>query len=821
MKKDIFIIMVFCALGFPRSMVEYFISGGLGAYEKEEVVGWLVWDRGFEPNLGQVVDFEGKGVEDVLLRARDNGFWIFVTNKGMSYVLYDSSAYARIDLELVGACIDKANVVYEDEVAGYTNYYLPCCPDGILGVKAYRTVRIRGVYPGVDWVFRYVGGRLHYEFELSAGADVGRIKMRVRYADLEVEDGKRLIFSTPLGRLVDGEVVGFSGGDGVLVSYEVEDGLIGFDVEGWSRRERLIIDPPLARLWATYYGGNNWESANSIATDSAGNIFVVGQTRSANFPTQNPGGGAYYQGTMAGSSSAFILKFNKFGVRQWATYYGGSNWDAGLSVTTDNSGNVFVTGYASSADFPTYNPGGGAYYQGTNQGWDDAFILKFSNSGVRMWATYYGGGQTDDAYAITTDNSDNIFVVGYTGSSANFPLYDPGGGAYYQSTFGGGTYDAFILKFSNSGVRQWATFYGGNGYDYIEFNSVAADRWNNIFITGRTTSTNLPLYDPGGGAYYQGTFAGQYDAFIFKFTNSGVRQWATYYGGNGSDYGYGVTTDSSGNILVSGTTYSTNFPVYDPGGSVYYQGTNAGSSDAFILKFDRSCARQWATYYGGSSGEYGYAITTDRFNNIFVAGWTYSANFPVYDHGGGAFYQGTKGYGCDGFILGFSASCKRGWATFYGADSTEQFNAIATDDSGNIFIPGITNSLSFPCYNPGGGAYYQGTIAGSYDAVILKFETCNGDMGIDEKNSGELTPQVWTLFFKNNLHLKFNREIRGIVEVKLFNAFGEAVYKKRLAVSGRDLMIGGERIKNLGSGVYFLSGIVDDKSIVNIKLIKL
>ncbi|MFN0276008.1 MAG: SBBP repeat-containing protein, partial [Chitinophagales bacterium] len=735
------------------------------------VNSWLNQNTGFEKNFGQVSDFEGKPVREVLFRANLGDYSVFITEQGVSYVMYQRSheldrsmqelerlpfepdrqpekalpanlQYARIDLLLKNSVIQDAHIEYEEPLPGYTNYYLSSCPDGALFVKTYNKIRINEVYPGINWVWKFDGGQLHHEFEIEPGADLSNIKMEVKWADCELtENGKKIIFSTPLGKIADGAILAYENTANkkpVYVSYKKENNLIVYDVKNYSGQKPLIIDPPLSLTWATYYRGVDNDNGKSITTDASGNVFVTGRTYSENFPTKDPEGGTYFQGTHGGvdgywkNNDVFILKFNNAGVRLWATYYGGEDGDFGNSIITDFSGNVFITGDTYSEDFPIFDPGGEAYFKGaygTGDWNSDVFILKFNNAGVRLWATYYGGEDGDYGSSMITDVSGNVFVTGRT-DSENFSTYDPGGGAYFQGTHGGiGEYldsHVFILKFNNAGVRLWATYYGGNETDYG--NSITTDSWGNVFVSGTTYSENFSTYDAGDGAYLQETHGGGlHDAFILKFNNAGVRQWATYYGGNGGDYGNSITTDVSGNVFLAGVTYSENFPTYDPDGEAYFQDTvGAGYSDrdAYILKFNNEGVQLWATYYGGSEDDYGYSITTDSWGNVFLTGYTYSYDFPNYDPGGGAYFQGTHaGWGhLDVIVLKFNNAGERLWATYYGGSVHDYGNCITADVSGNVFVTGTTDSEDIPIENPGEETYFQSSGWGlDSEVFILKF----------------------------------------------------------------------------------------------------
>ena len=387
----------------------------------------------------------------------------------------------------------------------------------------------------------------------------------------------------------------------------------------------LKFDSNGVRQWATLYGGISAEFSNGIAVDKIGNLYMTGSTSSRDFPLENPGGGAYYDGIFNDGTNIatddFILKFNSSGARTWATFFGGSNSEGndhwGQRITVDINGNLYISGITSSSDFPLEDPEGGAYFQ-TYRGGNapsnevgDAFIAKFDPSNNLVWSTYYGGYEgAEGGNAITTDIFGNIFVTGWT-TSSDFPIFSQGG-AYSQSFGGENIHDIFILKFNKFGNPLWSTFFGGKEYDFGS--AIAIDKSENLYVTGWTNSINFPVSNPGGGAYFQPK-GGDFDAFILKFDSSGSLKWSTYYGGQGSDRGSSLITDNSGNLFVVGDQFSDDFPLY---GCAYNTNVNKGF---FVLEFDTSGIFKWSIIYvEGWVGGWGTGITTDNLGYIYNRG---------------------------------------------------------------------------------------------------------------------------------------------------------------------------------------------------------
>jgi hypothetical protein len=386
--------------------------------------------------------------------------------------------------------------------------------------------------------------------------------------------------------------------------------------------------------------------------------------------------------------------------RQWSTYFGGSDLDAGFNVATDAAGNVYMTGQTSSlTGIATPGSHQSVYGGGAN----DAYLAKFGPSGNLIWATYYGGTDSDYGYAIKVDASGNIYLVGYT-SSTN-AIVTPG---TYQTIFNGTT-EAFLVKFNSSGTRLWGTYYGGPLFELAS--GVATDAAGNVYMAGYTQSTS-GIASAGG---FQTTSGGLTDAFLAKFNANGNILWSTFYGGAGDDYANDVATDNLGNVVMCGSANS-NSGIASAGG---FQNTlNAGSQDAFVVKFDANGNRLWGTYYGGVQLEQGTGIAVSG-STIYLAGETASTT----NIASGGFQNSFGGFR-DAFLVKFDGAGNRIWATYYGGSNVEEGEDVGTDQYGNVFLAGDT-------YSPNNGDTiatpngFQTSLTGSENHFLAAF-TPNG-----------------------------------------------------------------------------------------------
>lgn len=356
-------------------------------------------------------------------------------------------------------------------------------------------------------------------------------------------------------------------------------------------------------LWATYYGGNNFDEAAAVATDPDGNVFIAGSTGS----TSGIATVGAWQTVPGSLNDAFLAKFDGSGAIKWATYFGGNNFDNVYGLATDASANVIIDGYTTS---DTGIATAGAY-QDTFGGYSDGYIAKFDSAGNLSWATYFGTSNNDETDGIYVSPAGIIYVSGSTGSTSG--IATPGA----WQTSSGGNFDAVLAKFDSSGALEWSTYYGSTDNDYN--GTVSADASEHIYLTGHTESSS----GMATAGAWQTALAGGTDAFLARFDSSGALLWSTYYGGPDDDEAY-ITTDPQGNSYLSGYTKSTSGIATTGAFQPVFGG---GTEDMFLAQFDTSGILQWASYYGGSDDDASFfSPSADAFGNVYLNGETSSTS---------------------------------------------------------------------------------------------------------------------------------------------------------------------------------------------------
>jgi hypothetical protein len=283
--------------------------------------------------------------------------------------------------------------------------------------------------------------------------------------------------------------------------------------------------------WCTYFGGNNGETARGVVTSNAGDVYICGFTDSS---TGIATSGAF-RGTLGGGTDGFMAKFSTAGALQWATYIGGTADDFMRAITYDLTNNMLVVvGQTKSAGQATTGT-----HQTSHAGAGDAYIGAFTTSGAQLWSSYFGGTGEEIATAVHMQADGSILIGGTTGSSAGIAS----SGAH-QTTYGGNI-DGFMAKFTNSGSRSWSTYYGGTAADAIK--GVKFDYQGNAIGIGESAST-FGIATP---LAHQMTIGGSSDAFVVQLDPVGARLWATYYGGVSTEIGCGVAIDTTNNIYLA------------------------------------------------------------------------------------------------------------------------------------------------------------------------------------------------------------------------------------------------------------------------------
>lgn len=458
-------------------------------------------------------------------------------------------------------------------------------------------------------------------------------------------------------------------------------------------------------LWSARVASTGSDVIYAIATDSNGNVYVTGQSGANTVLTAYSSDGKAFGTTITSSATdVFIVKYNSSGVVQWITKISsiGSD-DIGYSLATDSSGNLYVGGQMGNSG-SAYNWDGSQFSTAIgNSGGPDAFLVKYNTNGVVQWVTRIAsihGSTPDTVRGIVTDVSNNVYVTGrYGGSGAtDGTVYNSDGNPYATLTNSGGG-DTFIVKYNTNGVAQLAWKPLSTASGDISY-AISLDSSGNILVCGGTgNDTTATIYNADGSTFGTMSISG-FDAFLLKYNSNGVVQWNTKIASANSDGAYSVSTDSSGNIYVSGVFGPNNAIFYNANSSSFATAmTSLGNPGAFLAKYNANGIAQWTSKLVSTGYQYGWSVTTDSTDNIYMVGEygiypITDATLRAFGSDGQAFSKSLSNTGSsDAYVVKYNSSGIIQWIAKAGGSGTDIASAIAVNKtSGNLYVAGQFSS---------------------------------------------------------------------------------------------------------------------------------
>jgi hypothetical protein len=421
-----------------------------------------------------------------------------------------------------------------------------------------------------------------------------------------------------------------------------------------------------------------------------------------------------YDRTFNGVSDVFVMKMSASGSIIWSTVVGGPNNELGIALRVDTQGNVYVGGAAESG-FPTTT---GAFQRTHAGGGRDAIIFKLSPDGASLlWSTYFGSSDAIDGLRdIAIDSAGNVAIAtGFEGGTWPSAIASK----FVNSPAGAKDAVAALIKSDGTQVL-WSRYVGGSGDDSYA-GTVQFDSSGNVYLLTFTVSSNI-LTTTGA---YDRTYNGGEDAYLIKLSSNGQSViFATFLGGSQDEAPskHQMALDGQGNIVIVGTTRSADFPTTPGAYQPVFGGSNSGiwerDGDIFISKISANGAQLLAsTFLGGSWGETVETVVVGSTGDIFLSGGTKSSGFPVTANA----YQKTLRGWEDGVFVRFSGDLSTLIYSTYmggsaGSNISDSFRAVGLDAAGNVYLAGDSGSADWPTLNP-----VQASFGGGRDVVAVRF----------------------------------------------------------------------------------------------------
>ena len=555
----------------------------------------------------------------------------------------------------------------------------------ISGIASYNTLDYGEISEGLNLNINIRGNNIEKVITIQPYANPALLQFQLKgvediyeneKGELQLEIKNNTIsFTKPVAwQIINGEKVEID------VKYNIKTGFVyGFSLGKYDNRYNLYIDPLLS---ASFIGGSQFDVVSKVVAGQNNLVYVGGMTGSPDFSVTND----VYDNTFNGDYDIFIAAFNSnLSGLEICTFIGGSAIDELTDMKLDTGGDIYFTGRTESKDYPYTTNAFDTIFNGAMTLADGDMIISCLSGKLDelKYSTFVGGDMDDAAIAFDFDDSGNLIVTGISESGILSV-----GPQFYTGT------KEFVFFKINSNLS-----------DILASNSVQTDSITvpfdlvtegsqSVFIAGTTNDSSFPVTT---GAYSE-VLTGETDIFIIKLSNDlSTMEASTFLGGKKNEAPGSIILDGLGNVYLSGQTSSPSFPVTSGAYDIIFSAMdNIIDEDAFLCIMDNELDELNAsTFLGGSNIDVAGELILDTDNNVYLSGFTYSEDFPVFCNSFDDTYNGEA----DCFLVKFSPKLEKLIkSTYYGGENNDFCYSIDSDALGNIYTAGFTGSADFPVY---------------------------------------------------------------------------------------------------------------------------
>jgi len=641
--------------------------------------------EGLVANAGQVATVAGNPSNQTIARADASQISIFVQPTKLHLVFHtfveDSSLYrsslhpleqylpeghlrlSRLDLELVGAN-PNPTVDWLDTLAMPSHYYLPQTgANGLTDVKSYGTLRLRDVYPGIDWLVKVDREQKEFSFDfvVNRGADPGQIQFR--YAGAEsidpLSNGHYQIRSK-LGVVEHANLYAYQPGNfyfkqAVDVEPVLVNNVFQFNTLSFSNQKDLILSYALKWRTAAQSTLANLEQIQAMDFDHQGNLLAVFNSLQAADLLPEQTGEVHKRLT----GDVKVVKYLSGHDQKplWQSYYGGGDREQGFALAIGSGNESYVAGYTQSTNIPVSLP-----QTNVQTGGQNGLLYTLDADGKRLWSRTVTANTFNGIRGCAVDDSANVYVSGY--ESVHPVCLFPDSIAHPSN--------AFIAKYDPSGQPEWLHTFGDSAHTEAYDVSV---RDTHLVMVGKSSSPCLPASATG----YQPQCNGQFDGFVVRYDLNGELQRSTYLGGTAGEVVRSVEiAPDLTSVSVGGNTKSYNLPL----ANAFRPTFGGGGSDGFIARLSLPLhVLQLSSYYGGTGYDGISEIRSDWNRHIYGIGSTGSTDLTTRNA-----YQPTLSGSMDGFLFQLSPADTLAFSSYTGTAQKDVSHGLTVYPNGKVAL---------------------------------------------------------------------------------------------------------------------------------------